>query len=186
MLIQKYNPVWVRDFEAIKAVIQSALEGMNIKVEHVGSTSVPGLAAKPIIDIDIVLYSKKEFNKINSRLSEIGYYHNGDQGIPTREAFKRKEPSINHAVLDKILHHLYVCPIDSPELDRHLVFRDYLSANESARQAYEKIKRQIAAESNHDYKTYAQLKETRAKGFILSMIELAKKELLSGRMTKFN
>jgi GrpB-like predicted nucleotidyltransferase (UPF0157 family) len=174
MLIQEYDPVWKKDFQTIKAILQSALRGIHVEIEHIGSTSVPGLAAKPIIDIDIVLHIKAAFNEVNARLSKIGYYHNGDQGIPTREVFKRKVPSVNHEVLDNIVHHLYVCPFDSPELNRHLLFRDHLRSNASAREAYEKIKREIAEAANHEYKAYAEMKESQAREFILSIIELAR------------
>lgn len=174
MLIQEYQEKWADDFEAIRRVIASALFPLNISIEHIGSTAIPNLAAKPIIDIDIIFDSKTDFAIIKNRLGKIGYFHNGDQGIPNREAFKRQESSEQHEVLDTIKHHLYVCPTDSEELQRHLLFRDFLRQDENARQAYQTIKYQIAEEAKQDIKIYVEIKELKARDFINAIIERAK------------
>ncbi|MFK7770506.1 MAG: GrpB family protein [Saprospiraceae bacterium] len=176
MVIQKYNPIWKDNFEKIKIEIQKSLSEIKIQIEHVGSTSVIGLAAKPIIDIDLIYYNDLDFPKIKSGLSEIGYFHNGNQGIPNREVFKRKEIIEKHPVLDKHKHHLYVCINESEELKRHLLFRDFLRENDSAKKKYEILKFQLAEEANQDRKKYAELKEIRAKQWIQSIINLAEKE----------
>ncbi|GJM35172.1 MAG: hypothetical protein DHS20C18_41730 [Saprospiraceae bacterium] len=177
MLIQTYNPIWKQHFETIKEVLQSALHGHTIAIEHIGSTSVPGLAAKPIIDIDIVFPADAEFIAIKTDLSKIGYYHNGDQGIANREAFKRNEGLNKHPVLDEIEHHLYVCPADSQELHRHLLFRNYLRRHNWAREEYGKLKYALAKETNQDRKAYALLKELRAKELVESIINRAKEQI---------
>ena len=174
MLIQKYNAKWIEDFNQIKNILLQTLPNIGINIEHIGSTSIPNLAAKPIIDIDIVFDTSIDFETIKTGLNKIGYYHNGNQGIPNREAFKRNLTIQKHKVLDLITHHLYVCPIDSEELARHLLFRDYLSNNEPARMQYQKLKYEIAKKANQDKKEYAQLKEVLAKEFIESIIEKAK------------
>jgi GrpB-like predicted nucleotidyltransferase (UPF0157 family) len=174
MLIQEYNAGWINDFNKIRNVISESLINLNISIEHIGTTSVPKLAAKPIIDIDIVFADDVEFDEIKSRLEKIGYVHNGNQGIPNREVFKRNK-TVNHRVLDSITHHLYLCPKDSEELKKHILFRDYLIANSDARIEYQKLKYAIAAEANQDKKTYAELKEIKARAFINLVIERAKK-----------
>lgn len=173
MLIKDYDASWPEGFAKISAVIANALHGVDHRIEHVGSTSVPGLAAKPIIDIDIVYMKPCDFLEIGRRLYKLGYMHNGNQGIPDREAFKRIESHRKHRILDKIRHHLYVCPVGSAELKRHLLFRDYLRENEWARKEYYKLKKDIAVRANHDQKVYANLKETEARDFVLRIIELA-------------
>lgn len=173
MLIQKYNTKWVEDFNQIKSILHKTIS--NINIEHIGSTSIPELAAKPIIDIDIVFDTSIDFEEIKKGLESIGYYHNGNQGIPKREAFKRNLTIEKHKVLDFITHHLYVCPIDSEELERHLLFRDYLTNNETARMQYQELKYEIAKKVNQDKKEYAQLKEVIAKDFFESIIEKARK-----------
>ncbi|MFT5618769.1 MAG: GrpB-like predicted nucleotidyltransferase (UPF0157 family) [Arenicella sp.] len=104
-------------------------------------------------------------------MSAIGYFHNGNQGIEGREAFKRKDSQSKHKILDKITHHLYACPADSQELKRHLIFRNELRKTESIRLEYQQIKYEIAQQVNQNKKLYAELKEEKARAFILSVIE---------------
>ena len=176
MLIKKYSPIWKQNFKDLKTEIQKTLFELDIKIEHIGSTSVVGLAAKPIIDIDIIYFDELDFQKIKTQLSSIGYYHNGDQGIPYREVFKRQDFIEKHPVLDKHIHHLYVCINESNELKRHLFFRDFLRKNDWAKKKYQNLKFEIAEEVNQDRKKYAALKEIRAKEWIQSIVDLAKKE----------
>jgi len=170
LLVQKYNPDWKNMFQEIREIIEDKLKDLLITIEHVGSTAVPGLAAKPIIDIDIIYKNETPLSEIVSSLNELGYQHNGDQGIPGREAFKRIPENSTHPILDTIKHHLYVCSEDNDELNRHIVFRDFLLANDWARDEYQTLKLKLAEEINHDHKTYALLKETRATTFIEDII----------------
>jgi GrpB-like predicted nucleotidyltransferase (UPF0157 family) len=170
MLLQKYTSDWVGDFTDLKNVISEALKGLDFLIEHVGSTSIPGLDAKNIIDIDIIYEKESEFAKIKVGLLKIGYYHSGNQGIEHREVFKRKEES-SHLVLDKIAHHLYVCPINSKALERHLFSRDFMRKNDGARLEYQTMKYEIADRAGQDKKKYAELKELNVNDFIDSIIE---------------
>lgn len=115
-----YDAKWKSDFENIKEEIENAIGELIVGVEHVGSTSVEGLSAKPCIDIDVVIKDYSVFDDVVDRLNAIGYTHAGNLGIEDREAFK---------YLDKPhlqTHHLYVCPQRSKELNRHIAFRDFL------------------------------------------------------------
>ncbi len=176
MLLQEYNAGWIEDFNEIKKILTKALLHLKVSIEHIGSTSVPSLASKPIIDIDVVFDKPTTvFDEIKMRLEKIGYYHNGNQGVPGREVFKRNKAAGEHEVLDFIVHHLYVCPADSEELQKHILFRDYLIANEEASVQYQKLKYEIAKEANQDRKKYAQLKEAKARKFVTTIIAKAKK-----------
>lgn len=170
MLIKEYNPNWVQSFENIKLEIQNILKGIDYTIQHVGSTAVPELASKPIIDIDIIFQNESEFEKIKSALLSIGYFHNGNQGIKDREVFKRNGLS-EHVILDKIKHHLYACPIYSKALSRHILFRDYLRKDEYARIQYQTIKYELAEKANQNKKVYAELKELTINKFIDKLIE---------------
>jgi GrpB-like predicted nucleotidyltransferase (UPF0157 family) len=108
-----------------------------LDIQHVGSTSVPNLASKPIIDI--IHRENTDFEKVKSSLEKLGYYYNGNQGIEGREVFKRYGKQ-GHEILDNIMHHLYVCKHDAVELQRHILFRDYLRKDELTRSYYEKLK----------------------------------------------
>jgi GrpB-like predicted nucleotidyltransferase (UPF0157 family) len=178
MLIEKYTPDWVIQFNDIKSQLETALSGLECSIEHVGSTSVPNLDAKPIIDIDIVYQTKSDFEKIKLGLEKIGYYHNGNQGLEGRDVFKRAG-QLSNEVLDKIKHHLYVCPTDSKALERHLLSRNYLRKNEEARIKYQQMKYELAEQSNQDRKKYQELKELLVNDFIDSIIEKEKNEGIS-------
>ena len=105
-----------------------------IGIEHVGSTSVEGMSAKPCIDIDVIIKDYSVFDYVVSRLEADGYIHEGNLGITDREAFKYSDkPHLQ-------THHLYVCPQYSAELHRHITFRDFLRSNADAVKQYSSVK----------------------------------------------
>lgn len=173
MLIEKYTSNWVKNFEDIKSEIEIALTGIYYQIEHVGSTSVPNLDSKPIIDIDIIYETKSEFDKIKSGLLKIGYYHNGNQGLDDREVFKRDGKYFNK-VLDTISHHLYACPKNSVPSDRHILMRNFLRKNEWARIKYQEMKYELAKKANQEKKKYQELKELNVNSFIDEIINIEK------------
>jgi len=126
MLIHPYDPAWANHFRQISETLNAAAGDHLLAIHHIGSTAVPGLAAKPIIDVDMEYEAGTDADLIVSALERLGYYHNGDQGIPGREVFKRQPTDSPHPVLDRIPHHLYLCSSGNEELDRHLRFRDAL------------------------------------------------------------
>ncbi|NUO01421.1 MAG: GrpB family protein [Saprospiraceae bacterium] len=176
MLIQKYQEHWENDFDKIKEVLSEHIFQNGIQIEHIGSTSIKNLSAKPIIDIDIAYNNPGLFEEIKTGLEKLGYYHNGNQGIEGREVFKREKKKDIHLVLDSISHHLYVCHITCEELHRHLNFRNYLRNHEKARKEYEKLKYEIAEKANQDKKEYAKLKEIMAKDFVASILNKSKEK----------
>ena len=152
IVVEPYNEAWQQDFAAIKAELEPALGALALRIEHVGSTSVPGLSAKPIIDIDVVIEDYSKLKDVVAALGTIGYTHEGDKGIPGREAFRYegKEHLRNH--------HLYVCPENSAELHRHLTFRNYLRMHPEAVIAYSRIKEEGAALYPYDIDRYIEHK----------------------------
>lgn len=138
VVVEPYNEEWKSDFIAIRDELDAVLKDIVLKIEHVGSTSVEGLSAKPVIDIDVVIKDTTVLPDVISALQTIGYFHEGDLGIPGREAFKYE----GKEHLRK--HHLYVCSQDSEELKRHVTFRDYLRSNPDAVEEYSKIKEEAA------------------------------------------
>lgn len=154
-LVQPYNPDWPDWFTQICAVLEAALDSTHLTIEHVGSTSVPGLAAKAIIDIDIII-AADQFEAVKAKLAQLGYNHQGDLGVTGREAFGLADDQPLKANLPA--HHLYVCPHGSPELKRHRFFRDYLRRNQQACHYYGRKKFQIAELCDHDRKMYAEVK----------------------------
>jgi GrpB-like predicted nucleotidyltransferase (UPF0157 family) len=154
--IVQYDPLWTSIFEDLKHVVESQLGDLAVAVEHVGSTAVPGLAAKPIIDLDVVLVSIVNLPSVISLLGELGYFHQGDLGISNREAFGRDANDVPRLGKPRPWprHHLYVCSQDSRELRRHIILRDYLRANPSEASKYEALKRQLASRHRYDIDAY--------------------------------
>ena len=143
VIVLPYDRAWQTAFEDIRAELDAALGDLAIGIEHVGSTSVVGMSAKPIIDIDVVIRDYTVFDEVVRKLAEIGYTHEGDLGIRDREAFKYEDkPHLQK-------HHLYVCPQNSAELHRHVKFRDYLRENPIAVRKYSAVK-EAAAEMYPD------------------------------------
>ncbi len=149
---------WPVAFEALRDVYSRALGGLALAIEHVGSTSVPGLLAKPVIDIDVVIESRSQLPAVVEALATLGYRHNGDQGIPGREAFPRDHDEVPRDGSGRSwpLHHLYVCARDAAELRRHLLFRDWLRAHPTRAAEYGALKLRLA--ELHDPEGYCEAK----------------------------
>ena len=115
-------------------------------MEHVGSTSVEGLAAKPIIDADIVIDDMGVLDEIRHRLEEAGYEYLGERGISERFAFRCKQP--------EFAHNLYVCVDGCLALRNHLSFRDHLRSHADDRRRYGELKRSLARRYPDDIDAY--------------------------------
>jgi len=152
VIISPYQTAWVTRFEELSSLLRRALEDQVVTIEHVGSTAVPGLDAKPIVDLDIVITETADFVQIENRLAGIGYRHLGDQGVPGRQAFAPAQAD----GLDPPDHHLYVCRENATELRRHLRFRDSLRAHPDIAADYARLKRRLAAEFGDDREAYTE------------------------------
>ena len=148
--VEEYDPLWAEQFETLRSRIAPALGRLAAAIEHVGSTAVAGLAAKPIIDIDVLLRGRDDLAPAVKKLYSLGYLHRGDLGIPGRESFR--------APLDDVPHHLYLCLPQCREFDRHIAFRDYLRTHPDDVVAYARLKRQLAARHRTHRDAYTQAK----------------------------
>lgn len=146
MTVVDYDPSWPAQFEQLRSHIWGAVGEVAVSVEHVGSTSVPGLAAKPIIDIDVVVPSIADLGRVIERLATLGYAHSGDLGIEGREAFE-SPPGLPG-------HHLYACVRGSTALNNHLTVRDWLRRDSVAAARYGMLKKRLAALSPADMDKY--------------------------------
>ena len=158
--IVNYDPQWPEVFTDLRGVLAIAIDTLVLSIEHVGSTSVPGLSAKPIIDIDIVIESSNLLPSVVDRLECLGYIHQGNLGISGREAFRRIAEDVPRSHVKRTWpeHHVYVCPHDSPELARHLAFRNYLRQHPEQAVAYGNLKHEIAQCGARDRDAYTQAK----------------------------
>jgi GrpB-like predicted nucleotidyltransferase (UPF0157 family) len=153
-----YNPEWPDHFSLLRDRIWPCVRDIAVRIEHVGSTAVDGLAAKPVIDLDIVIARRSDLPSVVTRLGGLGYQHRGDLGIRDREAFRAPE--------NQPAHHLYVCSQDSLALRDHIVFRDHLRAHPVDAAAYSMLKKQLAEVCGSDIDRYVEGKTN----FILSIL----------------
>lgn len=161
-----YNTQWPQQFNAIQARLASALEGLEFRIEHVGSTSVPQLAAKDIIDIDIIVPDTAALETAITLLATLGYEHQGELGIPQRHAFfyraaqDARKPELERA------HNLYVVIDGCAALRNHLQLRNYLRRHPDARAAYDALKRKLAQQYQHDRDGYTTAKTAFITGIL--------------------
>jgi GrpB-like predicted nucleotidyltransferase (UPF0157 family) len=160
VVVSDYDPRWPGDFEALRVRVAAALEELAARIEDVGSTSVPGLAAKPVIDLDVLLRDASMLHEAVRRLATIGYEHQGEKGIPGRHAF--------HGNFDSSpAHHLYVCTSSDGEFHRHVALRDYLRAHPADAAAYGALKQRLAREHPHDIEQYMAGKDAFVKKLLV-------------------
>jgi GrpB-like predicted nucleotidyltransferase (UPF0157 family) len=146
IIIEEYDPRWPERFITLRTQIAAALCPLVAAIEHVGSTAVPGMAAKPIIDIDVLLRSEDDLPLAIKALSALGYRHEGNLGVAGREAFRTPSTLFPH--------HLYAYPSDAGEFRRHLAFRDHLRAHPEDASAYALLKRQLATRFGSERDAY--------------------------------
>jgi GrpB-like predicted nucleotidyltransferase (UPF0157 family)/quercetin dioxygenase-like cupin family protein len=149
-----YDPVWQDWFEALRAQIWPAVEDVALRIDHVGSTSVPGLAAKPVIDLDVVVASELEVRSAVERIEALGYRWLGELGVPGRQAFMRLTAG------DLPSHHLSVVVEDNKAHLDHWLLRDILRSDSEARAAYAAAKRRAVEVAESDIDAYTEAKGT--------------------------
>jgi GrpB-like predicted nucleotidyltransferase (UPF0157 family) len=133
--IVPYAPDWPRRFAAEAARIRGVLAGPSVRIEHIGSTSVPGLDAKPIIDLAIALPVSQPPPAAIGPLVSLGYRHRGEYGLPGREFFTLGEPAT---------FHVHVVAENSPHWRAWRDFRDALRGDAGLRERYAALKRELA------------------------------------------
>ena len=161
VVVVDYDPEWQRSFKTLHDRIWPRVNDLAESIDHVGSTSVEGLAAKPVIDLYIVVPDLEDVPVAIERLRAIGYEHRGDLGIAGREAFR--------AQFDVPPHNLYVCHVGSLPLKDVRAFRDYLRAHADAVRAYAELKRSLRCGFLNDIDSYVRGKTE----FVLGILELA-------------
>jgi GrpB-like predicted nucleotidyltransferase (UPF0157 family) len=143
-----YTPQWKRLFEAEKARLQNALGHYIVDVQHIGSTAIPGIVAKPIIDMSVGVVNFEEAFICIAPLQRLGYEYLGENGIPRRHYFRRGYP--------KHTHHLHMVEITSEDRQRTVLFRDYLCQHPEAAQQYAILKLGLAAQYPTNRPAYIQ------------------------------
>ncbi len=150
-----YDPSWPAQFEAERHVVLRALGDVATGIHHIGSTAVPGLAAKPIIDI---LLEVRDLAALDARISEmgaIGYKPMGELGIPGRRYFPKGGDNRSHQI------HAFLR--GDPNIGRHIAFRDYMRRHPEVAQEYAEVKRRVARTCGNDLGQYCYGKDAYVK-----------------------
>ena len=146
-----YDPGWPAQFEMESDRLRKVLGDEILSSEHIGSTSIPGMCAKPVIDILLVVRDIRRIDRFNESMHSLGYMAKGEFGIPGRRFFLRGIPLRTH--------HVHMFQSGSPEIQRHRDFRDYLTAHPEVARRYCELKRELASRHEFDIDAYCQGKD---------------------------
>jgi GrpB-like predicted nucleotidyltransferase (UPF0157 family) len=173
-IVVDYDPTWPDEAAALIAVLQPALGDLTTAIHHVGSTSIPGMMAKPVLDIDVELVPGAAVEAASAALVTLGYTFRGDLGIPERYAYGRPSPDVPYSAARSVwpTHHLYVCPHGSAELARHLRFRDRLRASAALRAEYVALKLEALRRAEGVREVYVDEKARLGAEFFAKVIAL--------------
>ena len=137
-----YQTEWPLLFEKEKKVLHQLFQENSHVVFHIGSTAVPGLAAKPVIDLMPVVYNLYQADSLNEKMEQLGYVVKGENGLPGRRYFEKGG--------DYHTHHVHLFQIGNQEIIRHLAFRDYLRAHPKEAQRYGQLKKESALKRSEE------------------------------------
>ena len=149
-----HDPNWRQEFENEAKRIADALESNVMDVHHIGSTAIPDIYAKPVVDILLVVSSHADLDAKKAAMEALGYEAFGEFGIPTRRYFRK-----DNAEGDRT-HQVHAFEAGSPQIARHLAFRDHMIAHPEAAQEYSGLKQKLAAEHPDDIEAYMDGKDT--------------------------
>ncbi|GLC23545.1 GrpB family protein [Roseisolibacter agri] len=148
--LRPHDPAWARAFDDEARRIRDALGALPAEVAHVGSTAVPGLAAKPILDLLVGIPRMEDVAAYVAPLEALGYASRGEYGLPGRHYLVRDDAA------GRRTHHLNVVPLGGPFWRTHVGFRDALRAQPERRAAYEALKRDLATRHAGDRPAYTE------------------------------
>ncbi|MES1025410.1 GrpB family protein [Gloeocapsa sp. BRSZ] len=154
-----HNPQWQDAFVKEKQYILQALGNNVVAIHHIGSTAIPHIYAKPIIDLLVEVKEIAKTDQCNLSMVALGYEAMGEFGIPSRRYFRK-----NNAAGIRT-HHVHTFEVGEPEVEKHLAFRDYMIAHLEDAQEYSKLKRELARKYPYDIDSYMDGKH----GFIQAM-----------------
>lgn len=162
----EYDSNWVKMFETEKEFLTDVFGDNLIRVEHFGSTSIPNLSAKPIIDIFVFVHYTSNINKYAMLMESHGYVFKGVQDLTNCTVFEKHKNESNART-----HKVNICEENNPFSINALLFRDYLRINKDTRNKYENIKKELAKKYYDDSTAYANGK----LNFIMEIIEEARR-----------
>lgn len=161
--VHTYTPYWTEAFEKEKAFLLERFSHVFLEISHGGSTSVPGLSAKPIIDVFVAMRNLSDYQTVQEELEVLGYEYYGEDGVPGRHFFLKVQNR-------RGTHHIQLMTYDSPHWENHLALREYYRAHPQIRDQYAALKRELAERYPDDRNAYNNGK----KSFVNATLEKAR------------
>lgn len=158
-----HDPNWARLYQEEAGKLANLLYSEMIAIHHMGSTAIPAIFAKPIIDILVVVKNIDRIDQYNDQMTTLGYLARGEHGIPGRRYFSKDSQGTR-------THHVHIYQAGNPEIERHLQFRDHLITHPGDAQAYSQLKVELANIFPQDVDKYTEAKTD----FIQSINEKSK------------
>jgi len=143
MVVTSYNPEWPRLYREERSLLCAILGTSILRIHHIGSTAIPGMCAKPIIDMLGETQGLALVDALSPELQKAGYAAKGENGIPGRRYFRKGNPLLH-------THHLHVFGVGDANIERHLAFRDYLRSHARVAKSYCELKQELAVEFEYD------------------------------------
>ena len=148
--VVSYNPNWKEMYKEESEKIKNILNDIIIDIHHIGSTAIPGIKAKPVIDILVEVKDIEGVDQYNHKMKELGYEAMGEYGIPKRRFFRKGE--------NNRTHHIHIFQVGNEEIERHINFKEYLIAYPRKAREYSKLKEKLANKYTYDVKNYTNSK----------------------------
>ena len=148
-----YNPEWPSLFQAESKDIRRVFGDEIIAIHHIGSTAIPDIKAKPVLDFLVVVQHITNVNGYNPAMMRLGYEPLGENGIPGRRYFRKDTNGVRS-------HHVHIFQVGHPEIDRHILFREYLRSHPEDAHAYSQLKESLAHQYRLDPPGYNDAKST--------------------------
>lgn len=163
--IQEYNPEWVSKFELIKKFLQEVFEEKAIQIEHIGSTSIPGMKAKPVIDIAVLVNDIEPFTNERKLMEEAGYKTIDNYIGPNTLIFYKEDKD------QRKTENIHIWPKNHPKADRTILMRDYFRTHPEQAKRYQELKEKLTEQFPDDYPSYREGKDA----FLEEMAQLSNK-----------
>ncbi len=144
--IVSYNPNWKEIYKEESKKIKNVLSDIIVDIHHIGSTAIPGIKAKPVIDILVEVKDIEAVDRYNNKMEELGYEVMGEYGIPKRRFFRKGG--------NNRTHHIHIFQVGNEEIERHINFKEYLISHPDKAREYSKLKEKLTNKYTYDVENY--------------------------------
>jgi len=147
VILENYSAEWKKLYKIEEMLLRESIGEYAIDIQHIGSTSIPDMIAKPIIDIAMAIANFEDGRRLVEPIKNLGYKYKGENGIPRRHYFVKGDPAA---------YHLHLLEIDSDEWEKHIIFRDSLRKDKYLADEYARIKTKLAEKFRNDRLAYTE------------------------------